>query len=332
MTRIWELGEKRLVAEIVQPLFNPHKAPDGPGDDCAEIAVPARCDVVVSTDRVPADLIAFRLGILDYRGLGDYLARLNLSDVAAAGGHPLGLLLNAGLPSDLELTAFEALCRGFRDAAERDGCPVLGGDLSASPEISLSATAMGYVPRGRGLRRRGATPGDTVVVTRPIGLTPAAFVAFLHKPPGLRLSDSDTVTLTRQFTSMEPSIEFGRRLVESRQCTACMDNTDGIAQSCVELAAASEVAIVLDAERLPIPELVTRIACAAGRSVTDLALSAGADFSLVACICEGHDDGTSVLQQDVRRIGRVESGSGLWLDSGDGRHEVIPTGWNYFKH
>lgn len=330
MTGIWELGEKRLIAEIIRPLFNPSDSPSGPGDDCADFPVPPHCDIVVSTDRVPADLIAFRLGILDYRGLGDYLARLNLSDVAAAGGRPLGLLLNAGLPSDFELSAFEALCRGFGDAAGRANCKVLGGDLSASQEISLSATSIGYVPSGQALRRNGAAPGDRVVVNRPLGLTPAAFVAFLEEPQGLHLSAADRDTLARQFTSLEPCLDLGQRLLESGDCTACMDNTDGIGQSCSELAAASGVAIVLDAERLEIPDIVARAAASTGRSATELALSAGADFSLVTCVRERDGGVANGLESNLLRIGQVEAGAGLWLESAEGRHQVAPAGWDYF--
>src|SRR4051794_35339442 len=107
--RISEIGEKRLISEFVHPLFNANDDPSGVGDDCAMLE--AETDVFLfSTDRVPADLIAFRLGILDYEGLGKYLAYLNISDIAACGGRPVGLLLNLGLPRDFLYEDFKLLC------------------------------------------------------------------------------------------------------------------------------------------------------------------------------------------------------------------------------
>src|SRR5258708_5788022 len=95
--RLRDIGEKRLIAEYIQPLLNPDRLPESVGDDCALIPVWGDVCLCVSTDRVPADLLAFRLGLISFRELGSYLAILNISDIAACGGEPRGLLLNCAL-------------------------------------------------------------------------------------------------------------------------------------------------------------------------------------------------------------------------------------------
>src|SRR5207244_932498 len=119
---------------------------------------------------VPADLIAFRLGILDFTGLGRYLARLNLSDIAACGGYPIALLLNLGFPGDLGYASLKELCSGVAEVAHNFECSVLGGDISSSSELSISATSIGRVKQDRVLTRRGARPRDSIFVSRPLGL------------------------------------------------------------------------------------------------------------------------------------------------------------------
>ncbi len=109
------------------------------------------CVWLFSTDRVPADLISFRLGIIDYYGLGRYLAWLNISDIIACGGRPLALLLNVGLPSDLAYDDFKALCMGFGETAAQYDCKVSGGDISSSKELSISATSIGKTQIGKAL-------------------------------------------------------------------------------------------------------------------------------------------------------------------------------------
>ncbi|HEV2486290.1 MAG TPA: AIR synthase related protein [Terracidiphilus sp.] len=137
-----DVGEKALIRDFIKPFFNGPDDPSGVGDDCAMVSLGDEV-VLLSTDRVPSDLTAFRLGILDYSGLGDYLARLNLSDIAACGGKAVGLLLNLGLPPDIKYDDVIALCRGFGSRAEAHGATVLGGDITSASELSISATSIG---------------------------------------------------------------------------------------------------------------------------------------------------------------------------------------------
>src|SRR4051812_15727761 len=96
---IGEIGEKQIIERFLRPLFNPNNDENGVGDDCAAVELPSGTLGLYSTDRVPADLISYRSGVLDNFGLGRYLAVLNLSDIAACGGSPQALLLNFGLPT-----------------------------------------------------------------------------------------------------------------------------------------------------------------------------------------------------------------------------------------
>lgn len=140
--RISEIGEKSLIRDFIKPFFNSVDDPAGVGDDCAMVTFGDEI-ALISTDRVPSDLTAFKLGILDFQGLGDYLARLNLSEIAACGGQAVGLLLNLGLPNDIAYEDVRALCRGFRDCASRHGATVLGAtspvhanSVSAQPQLA----------------------------------------------------------------------------------------------------------------------------------------------------------------------------------------------------
>lgn len=325
MARLSEFGEKRLIEELISPLFNPGKDPRGVGDDCAAIEASSMHELLASTDRVPADLIAFGLGILDHHGLGSYLARLNLSDIAAAGGAPRALLLNAGVPAAMDVEELRAICVGFAESAARWGCEVLGGDLSLSTELSLSATALGVVPRGKMLSRRGAKAGDGVFISRPAGLTPAAFAALCGKPVGLELGNDERRLLEAQFL-LEPMFDLIKSLGAARP-GACMDNTDGLGQSLAELSAASEVAFVIS-DQIEVPEFVTRVADAIGADPLQLALSPGADFGLVMSFAESVE---SRLPASLMRIGTVELGTGVWLESNGERMPLAAAGWDHFQ-
>jgi thiamine-monophosphate kinase len=325
------MGEKEVIRRIIRPLFNPNKDQWSVGDDCALIDVQDGMAILVSTDRVPADLTSFRLGILDHRGLGRYLARLNLSDIAASGGTPRGLLLNLGLPSNYLVRDLLAMLLGALDVAEQHGCGVIGGDLSDSRELSISATAIGQVERSRALSRQTAKRGDLVFTSRPIGLTPAAFHYHRHRSR-LEGSVSPSVVhvLNGQFLEVGPMFDLAAILVASGQCSSCMDNTDGIGQSLSEIAENSGVSIVVNAAELQLPKIVQDLATESGQDEVRFALGAGADFSLVGTISESALRGLQAVAEEVAVIGRVEAGTGVHLRVGSQLAPLVVEGWNYY--
>lgn len=327
--KLSEVGEKAIIRDFIKPFFNREDDPSGVGDDCAMVAFGDEI-ALFSTDRIPSDLTAFKLGILDFHGIGDYLARLNLSDIAACGGRAIGLLLNLGLPNDIAYKDVQLLCQGFGSCAERHGAVVLGGDITSARELSISATSIGKTARNRVLTRREARPGDSIFISRPIGLTPAAFHVFLGKLES-RLSPDALSLLRRQFTDMEPMLTLGQALGASGQYGACMDNTDGIGQSLSELSEASKCAFIVHRSALRIPPVVEEVGEMVGKPALDIIFNGGADFSLVGTI-RGNwtsEQASKHFLHTLEIIGHVEHGHGVWLDDGQRKHLAF-RGWNYF--
>lgn len=328
---ISEIGEKRLISDFIRPFFNQPNRVGGVGDDCAMIDLSGDNLLLASTDRVPANLIAFKLGLLDHYGLGRYLACLNLSDIAACGGTPDALLLNMGLPGSLLYRDFAAICTGFGELAASFKCPVLGGDITESVELSISATAIGRVKKSQVLTRRCASDGDVVFLSRPIGLTPAAF-AFYRAGLSQTLGPEEITKLNAQFTRLVPMFELSSRLVTEGVCTSCIDNTDGIGQSLTELAEQSGACIVINLDTVVIPNVVQKVAVAVGEDANLLALGAGADFSLVGTLrgTWTSESASHAFGLPIQVVGRVERGSGVLVEQRGSKRALSVGGWNYF--
>jgi thiamine-monophosphate kinase len=326
-----DVGEKALIRDFIKPFFNASDDPAGVGDDCAIVEFGNEV-ALFSTDRVPSDLTAFKLGILDYWGLGDYLARLNLSDIAACGGRAVGLLLNLGLPNDIAYENVLAICRGFGSRAEQHGATVFGGDITSACELSISATSVGRTTRGRVLTRRAASPGDSIFVSRPLGMTPAAFHVYLGRHE-TDISAEALALLRRQFTDMEPLLSLGQALAASGACGACMDNTDGIGQSLTELGEASKCSFVVTGSALEFPEPVRQVGKIIGLSPVDFAFNGGADFSLVGTLRGDwtSEKATERFEHSIQIVGHVEAGQGVWIEDDGPRKTLVFRGWNYFQ-
>lgn len=330
---ISDFGEKKLIEQFIKPLFNPNNEPFGIGDDCSVIDCDNNEVILLSTDRVPADLISFKLGLIDYYGIGNYLAQLNISDIAACGGKPIGLLLNLGLPNNLFLNDFKKILQGIKNVIDRFDCKVLGGDITASSEISISATSIGKVQKGKVLKRRNAKIGDYIFVSRPIGLTPTAFEYFCNlKPKRFLLKKSEENILLEQFTDMYPLCNLGQKLSNLGLCTSCMDNTDGLGQSLLELSQLSGVSMQINNDKIFINQLTKDVCSQTDNDLIQFAFGAGADFSLVGTINGkiSENEIKSYFGNGINIIGYVDQGQGVFINDNQSKSELEFKGWDYF--
>jgi thiamine-monophosphate kinase len=234
--RLSDAGERGLLAELER-----RGLARGIEHDAAELA-----DGLVVTQDALVEDVHFRLGAISWRDLGWRAAAVNLSDLAASGATPEGLVVTLGAPGETDLDDVLELYEGMAET----GVPVVGGDTVKSEHVVLSVTALGRSPRVPG--RAGARPGDMLVVTGSLGAAGAAFRERRFVRPPLRL-------------------EEGRRLAAT--ATAMLDLSDGIAVDAGHLANRSGVRVVVDLDDVPL---------ATGATVDDLAF--GEDYELLAAL------------------------------------------------
>src|SRR5262249_61984374 len=156
--RLSELGELGLLAELERRGLAQHIEHD---------AATFAGGVVVVQDAL-VEAVHFRLDWISWRDLGWRAAAVNLSDRAASGADPEGLIVTLAAPGD---TAVEDVLELYAGIAET-GVPVVGGDTTRAEQLLLSVTAVGRSGRVPG--RAGAGPGDSGVVTRALGAAGAA--------------------------------------------------------------------------------------------------------------------------------------------------------------
>jgi thiamine-monophosphate kinase len=234
--RLADLGERGLLAELERRGLAVHIE-----NDAAELGGGR----VVTQDAL-VEGVHFRLDWMSWRDLGFRAAAVNLSDLAACGAEPEGLVVSLAARSDTAVADVVELYEGLAEA----GVPVLGGDTSASERLVLSVTALGRSERVPG--RAGAQPGDVLVVTGALGTAGAAFREERYVRPPIRL-------------------EEGRHL--ARAAHALIDVSDGLARDAGHIAARSRCRLVIDLERVPLAD---------GATVEDLGF--GEDYELLAAV------------------------------------------------
>ena len=233
--RLSQLGEFGLLAELER-----RGLAKGIENDAAQV------DGLVVTQDALVEGVHFRLDWITWRDLGFRAAAVNVSDLAASGADPLGLVVSLGAPPETAVEDVLELYEGIGEA----GVDVVGGDTTRADCLFLSVTALGRAERVPG--RGGARPGDLVVVTGPLGASGAAFRDGRYVRPPLR-------------------VEEGRRL--ARTAHALLDVSDGIAADAAHVAERSGCRLVLELDRVPL---------APGATVEDLGF--GEDYELLAAV------------------------------------------------
>ncbi len=142
----------------------------------------------------------------------------SMSDLAAVGADPLGLVVSVSIESHREQVFTNAIAQGMEDACRNLGVFILGGDTNETTEISLTACALGFVSRSNMISRRGCKPGDAVFVTDGIGMGNALGLVRLGGYP----DDYFPERLYRPIANLKQ----GQVLREYASC--CMDTSDGL--------------------------------------------------------------------------------------------------------
>lgn len=92
-----------------------------------------------------------------------------LSDVWAMGGEPLLALNLAALPADMPAEIKQAILRGGAEEARKAGIPIAGGHSVETKEPAYGLIVFGRADPARLLRKRGARPGDLLLLTKALG-------------------------------------------------------------------------------------------------------------------------------------------------------------------
>jgi thiamine-monophosphate kinase len=311
--------------------------PASTGDDCAVLDLTGELSLVCGSDYVRGVRFAlFELGLLDLYDLGYYVVVANISDVAAMGAQPVGVLTIIRYPSELSDDEFDAVFRGAQEAAVEYGCGVLGGDTGGAERLILSATALGICEQGTALLRSGARPGDTVCLTGSVGAPAAAVLYFSRSSAGEQreLPLDQRQELLSSWKRPAARVAQGRLLASEGLATACQDVSDGLRVTAEELAESSDVRVEIDEGAIPIDPIVKEVASRANVDPLALAMSASVDFELLFTVAPEQLDACREAFRGagfpLHEIGETTQGRGAALRRRDGSLTVLPgVGWRH---
>lgn len=307
-------SEARFIARL--RALATHPAARGLLDDAAVLPAPIGRDLVFTHD-----MLVEGVHFLPGDPPGDVawkLLAVNLSDLAAKGAMPLGVLMGYALAGDPGWDG--AFVDGLGRALDHFGVPLLGGDTVASPgPRSLGLTAIGQVQPGLAPSRAGAKPGDRLWVTGAIG--DAAI--------GLRIARGEIEgprRLLKAYRLPMPRLEAGRMLAPHVHAMA--DVSDGLLIDAGRMAAASGLAVRIDLGALPLSAEAALFGT--DRAARLAAATGGDDYELLCAAPDDLRDLCGSLAIGLTPVGFFADGEGMTLFDAAG--EVPPPARLGYEH
>ncbi|BDS08824.1 selenide, water dikinase [Oceaniferula spumae] len=224
----------------------------------------------IDDERALVQTTDFFTPIVDDPVLYGRIAAANaLSDVYAMGGRPITALAIAGMPSDLiDNDTIRNIFRGGAEMCVEAECSLLGGHTIKNPEPIYGLAVTGIVHPDRHLANANARPGETLVLTKPLG---SGIVS-----TGIKRGECSSELAETASQLMATLNKPGAVLAERALVRCCTDVTGfGLGGHLIEMCEGSGVSAEIDAALLPLmsPEVLDLIAagCVPGGSKKNLA-------------------------------------------------------------
>ncbi|DAC72010.1 MAG TPA: thiamine-phosphate kinase [Thermoplasmata archaeon] len=321
--RLEDLGERAAIRKISAILTKGKNR--GIGDDCAAIEwgdeyLLVTTDMMFRKTHIPAQMSPYQMGW--------FLVAMNLSDIAAKGGVPLGVVCSFGLPRKTTELFLKQLSKGVDACAVGFGTTIVGGDTKETDDITLCGTAFGSVKKTEFMSRTGACPGDVIAVTGSLGKAGAGYYALKRK--------SGEKKLAKGLLEPLPRLKEGQLLAQSQSVSSSMDLSDGLSSSLYQLQVLNAVGFEIRKSALPLASGLMMLSDK-NHDIDPyaIALHFGGDYELLVTIRQMSFEKTKKALQkhgaDLTAIGTVTQKKDIILVDDKNIKNLENKGYEHFK-
>lgn len=277
----------------------------GIGDDTAVLRVPESSRQLVTVDML-MEGTHFQIPDVSAADVGRKALAVNLSDIAAMAGRPIAAVVSVALSRRHGTDFAKELYVGLKELADQFGVAIAGGDTNTwdGPSV-ISVTVLGEATGSGPVLRSGARAGDWIMSTGRFG-----------------------GSLSGKHFSFEPRVNEALVLHQTVDLHAMIDVSDGLAADLHHILEESHVGAVIEAESVPISDVVDR-----KQAPIEGALGDGEDFELLFTVSE--IDGQSLLREPpfdtlLTKIGDITEATSCQIRDRDGHLSPLPPqGWEH---
>lgn len=336
-TAIREVGEFGLIDKMRAILGKPvdEDVLAGIADDAAVYRIDEERVHIATTDMLIEGVHFDRL-INPMPYLGMKSVAVNVSDVVAMNAVPRFATVGLGVPETVSVEQVEGLYSGMRQACDRYGMTIVGGDTSAAHQLTISVTVIGEARMRDVAYRRGAAPGDVLCVTGDLGGAFAGLKVLLEQRKELEeRRDEFTPHLEKYEYVIQRQLVPRARLDVVRDWAergikpqALIDISDGLASDLHHICRDSRCGAELHVAAVPVALETRQVADEFEEDVDTFALFGGEDYELL--FAASKDDLEKMDDESFNVIGSFTAEQEVTLKMPDGT--AFPLGSGGYDH
>ncbi|WP_455277849.1 thiamine-phosphate kinase [[Eubacterium] cellulosolvens] len=274
MSKKNRLTERKIIDIIIKLQDKMKNNPLPFGDDVAAIRIARgklavmKCDMLVAKTDVPEGMNLWQTSRKAVVSV--------ISDLAAKGVQPMGILISLGLPRDINENYVRQIGRGLNAAAREYGTHVIGGDTNESTDLTIDVSGFGICEEKKLVRRDTANMGDIVLVTGTFGLPTLGLMAIKKN---MKIPRKLRDKAIKAVFKPKARLFEGLTLARNNLINSSIDSSDGLAWSLYELSKSSNIGFQIN--RIPIHREVRKFAIRNNLDPIELAFYGGEEYELV---------------------------------------------------
>ncbi len=218
--------EEEKIIELLSSFFKVPKGWIGIGDDTALMKYEGKnflltCDVL-------NEGVHFKRSYFPPYYLGWKLIAINVSDIISKSGKPYAGLLFFNLPFSTK-NWIKELIRGIKDASQKFGVKILGGNTSSSKTISVGCAMIGFPGEYGFIPRKGTRVGEAVYLSGIPGLSYKGMK--LLKKYGYSSAIKKWKTAVMAHLKPEPPVDIIDEIIKHFSPSSMTDTSDSLIES-----------------------------------------------------------------------------------------------------
>lgn len=283
------LHEREILKKYIVPLASSQTYNLTYNEDAAVVEFPAGRFIVITSD-VIVEGVHF-LSSDPPETVAKKALRVNLSDLAAMGAHPIGYTLCLSLGDTFNEAWIEKFVQGLSEDHQTYRVSLFGGDISKSKgPINIAVTAIGDIADGQVLGRNMAQPGDRIYVTGTIGDATVGLSVLQGKFPDL--SEDQARYFISRYHLPQPKCILAQNLCHTAH--AAIDISDGLLSDLQLICEGSHVHAYIRYDRIPLSkpmrQILQGITSETRTELFNLILTGGDDYELIFTVSPGETE------------------------------------------
>jgi thiamine-monophosphate kinase len=215
-----QLSEKVILNSLLKKLNFNKKGTFNFENDAAYFSTPKNNKTIVTTDSITENIDFFYNDPPE--SIAQKLVCINLSDLSAMGSVPVAYTLNLSLSSKININWLKRFTDRLFKLQKHYNFYLLGGDISKSSELTLSANFFGKAKLKDILSQNKCSVGDDIWITGTLGNSYLGYRIFTN--PKIKVSNKDEKFYKNRYLYPKPCM-FGS--ISSNYINAATDISDG---------------------------------------------------------------------------------------------------------